>query len=282
MPTLDDVRVLCMATNIPGPAAAARLRDLGACVTKVEPPSGDLLDHACPAWYAELTQDMRIVTLDLKSPDQRAQLDGYLATTDLLLTSNRPAALVNLRLDWETLHAAYPELCHVAIVGHKPPDENRAGHDLTYVAAHGLVTPPRLPPTLLADLAGAERAALAGLALLHARDRGCGGGHCFIALADAAEAFAAPLRHHVTTPQGVLGGGLSNYNLYKTTDGWLAVAALETHFLERLQRELSLARAEYEDLQAVFATRTAEEWQRWAAARDLPIVAVSSVPRTES
>ncbi|MBP8128973.1 MAG: CoA transferase [Candidatus Hydrogenedentes bacterium] len=278
MPALDDVRVTCIATNIPGPVTAARLRDLGAHVTKIEPPSGDPLAYACPAWYAEMTRGMRVVTLDLKDPEQRVQLGEYLAAADLLLTSSRPAALENLRLDWGTLHAAYPKLCHVAIVGHLAPEENRAGHDLTYVAAHGLVAPPRLPPTLIADLAGAERAALAGLALLHARDRGCGSGQCLVALADAAEAFAAPLRHRVTTPQGLLGGGLPNYNLYKTKDGWLAVAALETHFLERLKRELSLARAEHEDLQAVFATRTAAEWQAWAAARDLPIAAVQAAP----
>ncbi|HNT87512.1 MAG TPA: CoA transferase, partial [Candidatus Hydrogenedentes bacterium] len=113
MPLLHEVRVLCVAANVPGPAAAARLRDLGARVTKVEPPSGDPLAIASPAWYAELTRGMRVVTLDLKDTAQRAELDAHLADADLLITSNRPAALANLGLDWSALHVAWPRLCHV-------------------------------------------------------------------------------------------------------------------------------------------------------------------------
>lgn len=276
MPLLHEVRVLCVAANVPGPAAAARLRDLGARVTKVEPPSGDPLAIASPAWYAELTRDMRVVMLDLKDGAQRAELDAHLADADLLITSNRPAALANLGLDWSALHVAWPRLCHVAIIGYPPPNENRAGHDLTYAAAHGLLTPPRMPPTLVADLAGAERAASEGLALVLARERGADAGHRLVALSDAAAALAAPLRHGATAHGGVLGGGLPNYNLYAAADGWLAVAALETHFLDRLKRELGLDRAEYDDLHSVFRTRTAIAWERWAVERDLPLAAVQT------
>src|SRR4051794_17100766 len=40
---LRGVRVLTLAVNLPGPAAACRLCDMGASVVKVEPPGGDPL-----------------------------------------------------------------------------------------------------------------------------------------------------------------------------------------------------------------------------------------------
>ena len=36
----------------------------------------------------------------------------------------------------------------MAIGGHPAPDDEVPGHDLTYMAMHGLVRPPAMPPTL--------------------------------------------------------------------------------------------------------------------------------------
>lgn len=44
-------RVVSIATNLPGPLAARRFAELGMHVTKVEPPSGDLMEHYCRAYY---------------------------------------------------------------------------------------------------------------------------------------------------------------------------------------------------------------------------------------
>ena len=81
----------------------------------------------------------------MKSAEGQAKLAELLAGADVLLTSTRPAALARLGLDWPTLSARYPRLCHVAIVGYPAPDEDRAGHDLTYQASAGLLEPPRFP-----------------------------------------------------------------------------------------------------------------------------------------
>ena len=274
MPHLGHIHVVCAAVNVPGPAAAARLRDLGARVSKVEPVEGDKLAFACPEWYRALTRDMELATLDLKAAREQARFGEMLATADLLITSNRPSALARIGLDWETLHARFPRLCHVAIVGYPPPHEEHAGHDLTYLAPQGLLTPPALPHTLVADLAGAERAASAGLALLLAREQTGAAGRELVALSDAASAFAAPMRFGLTRPGGILGGGLPSYGLYETADGWIAVAALEDRFFTRLCRELKIERAESDDLQRVFLGRTAADWELWARERDLPIAAV--------
>ena len=278
---LHGARVVTTAVNVPGPVAAARLRELGARVTKVEPPSGDPLARFCRDWYDELCDDQEVVRLDLKSAAGRDALEGLLAASDLLLTSTRPAALAALNLDWPRLHARFPRLSHVAMVGYPAPDTHRPGHDLTYLASLGLLTPPCLPPTLLADIAGAERAVGAALALLLARTHSGEGGYGEVSLAGAAEPFSAPLRYGLTAPGGLLGGGLPGYNLYRARDGWVAVAALEPHFWERLQRELELDAAEYDDLARVFATRSATEWEAWAAERDLPLTALMPAPGQE-
>jgi crotonobetainyl-CoA:carnitine CoA-transferase CaiB-like acyl-CoA transferase len=272
---LEGTTVITLAVNLPGPLACARLHALGAAVTKVEPPSVDPLAAVSPAWYRELADGQQIVTLDLKDPAGRSALEEMLEDADLLVTATRPAALDRLGLGWAEMHARHPRLCHLSIVGYAPPDDDLPGHDLTYAAAAGLVAPPEMPRTLLADLAAAERAVSAALALLLVRTRDEFGRHATVALHDVATDFAAPLRHGLTAPGGVLGGGSALYGLYRASDGWIAIAALEPRFAQRLAAELyvALGRA---SLEAAFARRPAAEWEVWARARDLPIVAVAS------
>ena len=268
---LAGFRVLNLGINLPGAVAGARLCELGARVTKLEPPSGEPTEVAAPAWYATLVagQDVRVHDLKAGLPHDE------LAETDVLLTSTRPAALERLGLGWDALHAAYPRIVHVAIVGHPPPHDGAPGHDLTYTGAHGLLAPPLLPRTLVADLGGAERAVSTALALLLARERNGTTARVEVALADAAEAFAEPLRHGLTTPGGWLGGGYPFYGLYRASDGWLALAALEPHFRDRLLAELGLDEATHEALADVFGRRTTAEWDAWARERDLPLAPVA-------
>ncbi len=271
---LTDLTLLTLAANVPGPMAAARLRDLGARVIKVEPPFGDPLAVAGAEWYADLHRNVEVRVLDLKDTADRDELDRLLAGTDLLLTANRPGALARLGLDWATVHARFPDLCYVAIVGYLGHKAEVAGHDLTYQAAAGMLTPPHMPRTLLADLAGAERAVQAALALLLARQGGDGAGFAQVALSDAVDDFTLPWRYGLTQPGAVLGGGLPGYRLYAVADGWIAVAALEPHFLARLLDELGLSVADGEALAEIFAQKPAAAWEAWAEERDLPIVAV--------
>ena len=276
---LVGVRLVTLAQNVPGPVAAARLREFGASVVKVEPPGGDPLASSNPAWYGALTAGQEVVRLDLKSDAGRARLGECLAEADVLLTSNRLAALARLGLGPEELGARYPRLCYVAVTGYPAPREDAPGHDLTYLADLGLLSPPEMPRTLLADLAGAERAVSAPLALLLERERGLGAGYAEVALAQAAAFFAEPLRYGITEPGAHLGGGFPGYGLYEARDGWVAVAALEAHFWERLLSELGLEEATRADLEEIFLQKPAEEWERWATERDLPLVALGGTPR---
>lgn len=269
---LDGIRVLNLAQNLPGPAAAQRLHRMGATVTKVEPPSGDPMESYHAQWYREMAAGHTLVRLDLKTAEGRARFDGLLADTDLLISASRPAAMQRLGLGWEELHRAHPRLCQVAITGYPAPRENEAGHDLTYQASLGLMNPPHMPRTLLADMAGAEQAVSAGLMLLIGRERNMGGGYSEVALSEAAATMAQPLRYGCTAAGALLGGGIPEYNVYPARRGWVAVAALEPHFKRRLETELGVSTMdEYSD---AFASREAAEWQQWGQEKDIPVVAI--------
>ena len=272
---LIDTSVVTIALNVPGPMAAARLRDLGAQVTKIEPLDGDPLRSFSGAWYAELAAGMTVETWDLKSAGGRECMQELLSRTDLLLTSQRPAALSRLGLDWAALHERFPRLCQVAIVGYPAPDQHVAGHDLTYMAVNGLVSPPDLPPSLFADVGTSDQAALAALALLLERARTGIGRYQEVALADAATRLAQPLSAGLTRPGALLRGGFPGYNLYRCSDGWVAVAALEPHFYQRLCDAFDIATPSYEQIAAQFAARDTAHWQTFAAAHDLPIAVVA-------
>ena len=274
MSLLSHIHVVSIAVNVPGPVAAAPLRDMGAQVAKLEPPGGDPLKAASAGWYADLVRGMDVATLDLKSAEGRAGLDLRLAGADLLITATRPAALDRLGLDWPGLHARHPRLCVVAIVGYPGPRQDVAGHDLTYQAEEGLVTPPSLPRTLVSDLSGAQRAVSAALGLIVHREQTGQANRLEVSLSESARFFAEPATRGMTTGEAMLGGALPTYNVYPAREGWVAVAALEPHFAERLRRQMGVNVMDRNVLAFAFLERTASEWQAWAEARDLPIVAV--------
>ena len=262
-----------MAQNVPGPVAVARAVADGARAIKIEAPWGDPLAHLCRPWYDELHSGVRIECLDLKSPPGLSRLKNLLSDADVFLTSHRPSALARLGLDRDALSPQYPQLRHVNIVGDTANPEE-PGHDLTYQARAGLLRVPSgvegragMPLTLIADMAGAERTHAAITDVMHDP-----GGSRIVGLYDVLHDLAAPLRHGLTAPGAHLGGGNPAYGIYSTHRGAIAVGALEPHFRARLYQALGLA--DGADPSAVFATKTAIEWEEWAAMRDLPLVAL--------
>jgi crotonobetainyl-CoA:carnitine CoA-transferase CaiB-like acyl-CoA transferase len=76
-------------------------------------------------------------------------------------------------------------------------------------------------------------------------------------------------------PFSRVGGAFAGYRLYPTTDGWIAVGALEEIFWQRLYQELGFnSPPSAEELGNVFLTRRAQDWQAWAEERNLPVAMV--------
>jgi crotonobetainyl-CoA:carnitine CoA-transferase CaiB-like acyl-CoA transferase len=283
--TLSGLRLLSLALNLPGPAALMRCRRMGATCMKFEPPSGDPMRAYAPAAYAELHEGVKVLTADLKTDAGCAQLHRELVRTDVLLTSFRPSALAKLGLSWKELHARHPMLCQVAIVGAPGAGAEDPGHDLTYLAANGLVPGLELPATLYADMGGSLMASEAVVrAALHLNRRYCGEGETprgvfiEVALSEAAAWLGLPRHWGLTAPQGAVGGAHAGYRVYPCRDGRVAVAALEPHFAAALCREAGVdasghaamfERATHDAIAAYLLARTCGELETVARDRDI-------------
>lgn len=271
---LDGISVVALATNIPGPLAAGHLRLMGAQVVKIEPARGDTLEESAPHWYAAITTGLEILRLDLRDEKAMRALDAHLRYADLVITAMRASSLLRVGFDWKTLHAKYPRLCHIAICGEAPPHDDRAGHDLTYQARAGTIAPPVMPRTLVGDMAAAERAVAAAVTALYVRSCTNEAMRLDVSIVEAATDFAAPFRYGLTAPNGALGGALPTYRIYAAQNGYVALAALEPHFIQRLATMLETESTDAETLERIFAQRTAREWERLAETYDVPLAAV--------
>lgn len=287
---LHGTRILSLALNLPGPAALLRCAQMGAQCTKLEPPpaaghpSADPMGIYSPAAYATLHEGVRVLHAHLKTDEGQAALQAELAHTDVLITSFRPSALTKLGMGWEALHARYPRLSLVRIVGALGERAEEPGHDLTYQAEAGLLASLEVPPTLFADMAGALMASEAVLQALLARSQQ-GTGVCIeVGLAEAAQWLALPLQWGLTTPQGDVGGAHAGYRIYPCADGRVAVAALEPHFAARLcEAAGSSARGDMEHLRdpathkaiaRFLRGQTREQLTALAQERDIPLHAL--------
>lgn len=273
---LNNFHIVTLANNLPGPLAVAQLRNLGASVTKIEPLGGDPLSVYSREWYDELSKNQKIIRLNLKEESDKKHLYELLEKADMLVTSMRRTSLERLGLDNSQTRKKFPNLLQIDIIGYPPPADDVPGHDLTYQAKFGLLTPPALPRVLLADLAAAEKVVNTALALILAKEKNIeSGNHAQISITESLKNFCAPFGYGLTKSEGILGGNDCSYNLYETEKGWIAVGALEPHFREKLLSELGIKTASYENLQNAFSKRNAEEWEEWASERGIPIIALT-------
>lgn len=245
---LTGIRILSLSLNLPGPAALQRCRQMGATCLKLEPPApatsgatgvesgitGDPMSLYSPAAYRALQEGITVAAVNLKTEAGQTALHAELALADVLLTSFRPSALRKLGLDWASLHARYPKLSMVAIVGAPGSLSDAPGHDLTYVAEHDLITGLALPATLYADMGGALMASEAVLQAVLLQRQSGRGSFLEVALSDAAAHLALPRTWGATLPGTLLGGGHAGYRVYPCLDGRVALAALEPHFAQSL------------------------------------------------
>ncbi len=286
---LKGVRILSLCLNLPGPAAVMRCTAMGATCVKLEPPPpkganagtpGDPMGLYNRSAYDVLHAGVKVAQANLKTPEGQARLHRELAKADVLLTSFRPSALKTLGLNWPQLHRQYPALSQVAIVGARGDRAEEPGHDLTYLAEHGLVTGTELPATLYADMGGSRGAVDAVQAAVLLQRRLGKGTFQEVALADAAAYLALPRTWGLTRPGAAVGGGHAGYRVYACADGRVAVAALEPHFAQALCSACGMgsvnimtmfAPATHAAIAGFFATRSCAKLQELAQEKDIPM-----------
>ena len=82
-----------------GPYATMMLADLGAEVTKIEPPTGDISRQVSDSYFASLNRGKRSVCLELTTDEGQQQLGELVAQSHALLVNLKPSAIHKLGLD---------------------------------------------------------------------------------------------------------------------------------------------------------------------------------------
>ena len=183
---LRGIRVIDAATLAAGPMVATMLGEFGADVVKVEQPGvgdplrnwGDQKDGVGLFWKS-MSRNKRCVTLDLRAVDGQELFHRLLDVSDVVVVNNRPSALAKWGLDYESVHAAHPDvvMLHVSGYGMGGPKSDLPGFGTLAEAMSGFahVTgqpdgPPTLPPFFLADGVAAQSATAAVAMALYHRD----------------------------------------------------------------------------------------------------------------
>ena len=266
---------------MPGPYASLVLSDLGADVVKVEDPDpGDYMRGISPGMFAALNRGKRSVVLDLKSPAGAEDLRRLCAVADVLLESFRPGVLERLGFADLLADPGRLVICRISGFGQSGPWSDRSGHDIGYVGLAGVIARNRgLPAVQLADLfGGAQQAVIGVLAALLERAQTGRGRVVDVAMAQGVTGLLLPhLGELPDAPENILDGSRPCYRVYACKDGRrYALGALEPKFWHRFCEAVArrtwvdrgFDRALVPDVDALFATRTREEWDALLCSAD--------------
>ncbi len=306
---LAHVRVLSLGHTLPSMYCIPVLRDLGAEVTLVEAPDAESVSTR----YAQLaglfpTRSLLAgtarCTINLR--DERGR-DAYLRMArqaDVIIEGFRPGTSARLGVDYDTIKDTNPTVIYVAISGYgqEGPERDRAGHDLNYLAASGVLhlsgnpgEPPAIPGVPFADGLAGLSAALNVTAALWRRTQTGTGCYLDVAIVDG-PAFLMAMEyeyfwntgHHRQRGDTHLCGGYPWYHIFETADRrYLSVAAVEPRFYTRLCHVLGRPDLEhrqfvdgaerqalFECFARIFKSKTYDEWAEFLRDEDVCVAPV--------
>ncbi len=299
---LEGIRVLDLTRFLPGPWVAVTMADHGAEVLKVESHEGEPTRRLGPvvagftAYFRNTQRGKKTITLDLKSAEGREIFLRLALECDVLIESFRPGVMQRLGLGYETLREAAPRLvyCSISAFGQAGSLAQRPSHDAGAQALTGVLSlgesgdrPPSLPTLPTADIAVGSSALIGILMALLRREKTGRGDLVDVAMTDALLSWMPHIVGRVVAEGRApdlaterLYGGAAFYNVYRTADGkHLVLSGAEMNFVENLLNALGrpdliaacrLPPGPAQDpvrsyLEATFATRTRDEWDRWLA-----------------
>ncbi len=293
---LSGIRVLELASMLPGPFASQVLADFGAEVIKVENPRGgdymrtNFQKDGQPVTFHAVNRNKKSLALDLGTQEGQDVFKSLTATADVILDGFRPGVLSRLGVGYDDLQPINPRLIYCALTGYgmTGPYRDKAGHDINYLSYAGVLGltgiaggSPVISGVQIADIGGgALWAVIAILMALQHRQATGRGQLCDVGMMDGAFAWL-PLALAQQDIQGLmpqrgrdpLNGGLACYNVYETLDHkYVSLGALEGKFWgrfcskigrqEMISRQMDPAsqQAMVGELRELFMTRTREEW----------------------
>jgi crotonobetainyl-CoA:carnitine CoA-transferase CaiB-like acyl-CoA transferase len=252
------IRVLDVAQNTFGPAAAGVLSDFGADVIKVEHPTrGDpqrgLVTAAIQPsvggmnlGMAQVNRGKRSIGLDLTSDKGREILYELVRTSDVFLTNFLPRTTSKLKMDEQSIRQVQPSIIYARATGQGPkgPDIDKPAYDATVYWGRGAIgaglqssEPGARPPKPLpafGDRAGAMNMAFGIAAALLRRERTGEGATVDVSLLSTAmyqnsstAVYSLALNQDWSSRRDRVTNPLSH--TYRTKDGrWLTLCMLES------------------------------------------------------
>lgn len=303
---LTGLRVLEFASIGPGPHCGMLLSDLGAEVLRIDRAGGN-------GWPNPFVDRGRApIEVDIRSDIGRNLCIEAAEKADVVIEGFRPGVMERLGLGPEVLLDRNPRLIYGRVTGwgQTGPLSRAAGHDINYVALTGALaamgppgSPPPPPLNLVGDFGGGSLyLALGILAALRERERSGCGQIIDAAIVDGVSSMMSMFTGliasgHISVErdQSLLGGAAPYYRCYACADGlYVAVGAIEPHFyLDLMQRTDAPAhlansqrrpedwKQQSEQLAALFATKTRDEWCALLEGTDAcfaPVLSISEAP----
>ncbi|MFJ2667662.1 CaiB/BaiF CoA transferase family protein [Nocardia fluminea] len=297
---LAGIRVLEVGTMLAGPYASMMLADLGAEVTKIEPPTGDISRQVGDAYFASLNRGKRSVRLDLDSAAGQARLGELVADSHALLVNLKPSAVRRYGLTYDSLRRWNERIVCVALTGYGMDAGDDPAFDYVIQAVAGVAAltgdpagPPTLPGYSAADNSTGLTAALGLLAQIVSGR----GGQVEVSLRDV---MLSQLNYHAAAylnegraPQRRPFGAHSYYvpaQLFPTSDGYLALFVTHDGFWKSFAHEAGIdgfatmaERAERRDevlaaVTAALVADTAAGWESRLRPLGVPAAAVKDLP----
>jgi CoA:oxalate CoA-transferase len=121
---LQGLRVVDFTRVLAGPHCTKALRDLGADVIKIEPPSGDLGRVGLPfvsgigLYYVQQNAGKRNLSLDLNYAEAREIVADMCRDADVIVENFRPGTLARFKLSYEDVRAYNPRIIYVSLSGY--------------------------------------------------------------------------------------------------------------------------------------------------------------------
>jgi crotonobetainyl-CoA:carnitine CoA-transferase CaiB-like acyl-CoA transferase len=132
---LKDLKVIELATVLAGPSVGMYFAELGARVIKVEHPNNPDVTRSwklpgesgeISAYFSSVNYGKSYLPLDLTKPADRTELDVLLTDADILLTNFKHGGAAKFKLDFDRLHARFPQLIVGQISGFKSTPKRTA------------------------------------------------------------------------------------------------------------------------------------------------------------
>jgi crotonobetainyl-CoA:carnitine CoA-transferase CaiB-like acyl-CoA transferase len=298
---LAGIRVLEVGHILAGPYATMMLADLGADVTKIEPPTGDLSRQVSDAYFASINRGKRSICLDLTRPEGQRRLGELVAGAHALLVNLKPSAIRSLGLTYEALRRWNEKIVCVALTGFGLTGGDEPAFDYIVQATTGVAAltgdpdgPPTLPGYSSADNSAGLTAALGLLALIISGR----GGQVDVCLRDVMLSQlnyrASAYLNEGVEPRRLAGGAHSYYvpaQLFPTAEGYLALFVTHDGFWRTFSAEAGVTgfptmaerAARREEVLAVvtaaLAADTALSWEARLRPLGVPAAAVRTLPR---